>query len=187
MRVRQRTVNPDARVVFPAARRELISACIFFIVNASPPSSRAVDRITAGGLLVGAGFGLAGTLVASPTLQASLWAIDSVGLVLATTLLAIKCARAGADLVAGGFLVFAMGESVLFSGTAAGPSGSVPAFAAGAALWATALVMISAPRLLPLWLRALGIVAAVLFAVTAARLFAGEPLLPTSSPLPFFA
>jgi hypothetical protein len=27
----------------------------------------------------------------------------------------------------------------------------------------------------------------VLFAVTAARLFAGEPLLPTSSPLPFFA
>ena len=89
-------------------------------MNASPPSSRAVDRITAGGLLVGAGFGLAGTLVASPTLQASLWAIDSVGLVLATTLLAIKCARAGADLVAGGFLVFAMGESVLFSGTAAG-------------------------------------------------------------------
>jgi len=48
-------------------------------------------------------------------------------------------------------------------------------------------VMISAPRLLPAWLRALGIVAAVLFAVTAARLFAGEPLLPTSSPLPFFA
>jgi hypothetical protein len=34
-------------------------------VNASPPSSRAVDRITAGGLLVGAGFGLAGTLVAN--------------------------------------------------------------------------------------------------------------------------
>jgi len=187
MRVRQRTVNPDARVVFPAARRELISACIFPIVNASPPSSRAVDRVTAGGLLVGAVFGLAGTLVASPTLQATLWAIDSIGLVLATTLLAIKCARAGADLAAGGFLVFAMGESVLFSGTAAGPSGSVPAFAAGAALWATALVMISAPRLLPAWLRALGIVAAVLFAVTAARLFAGEPLLPTSSPLPFFA
>lgn len=151
------------------------------------PSSRAVDRVAAGGLLVGAGFGLAGTLVSSPTLQASLWAIDSVGLVVATTLLSIKCARAGADLVAGGFLVFAIGEGVLFSGTAAGPSGSVPAFAAGAALWAAALAMVSAPRLLPLWLRALGAVAAVLFAVTVGRIFAGEPLLPTSAPLPFFA
>ena len=156
-------------------------------MDASPASLPGVDRVAVGGLLVGAAFGLAGTFAASPTLQATLWAIDSVGLVLATTLLAIKCLRAGADLAAAGFLVFAMGESVLVSGTAAGPSGSVPAFAAGAALWATALVMISAPRLLPAWLRALGIVAAVLFAVTAARLFAGEPLLPTSSPLPFFA
>jgi hypothetical protein len=156
-------------------------------VHASPSSSRAVDRVAAGGLLAGSGFGLAGTLVASPTLQASLWAIDSVGLVVATILLSIKCARAGADLVAGGFLVFAIGEGVLFSGTAGGPSGSVPPFAAGAALWAAALVMVSAPRLLPLWLRVLGAIAAVLFAVTAGRIFAGERLLPTSAPLPFFA
>jgi hypothetical protein len=119
-------------------------------MDASPASLPGVDRVAVGGLLVGAAFGLAGTFAASPTLQATLWAIDSVGLVLATTLLAIKYARAGADLVAGGFLVFAMGESVLFSGTAAGPSGSVPAFAAGVALWAAALTMISAPRLLPL-------------------------------------
>jgi hypothetical protein len=136
---------------------------------------------------VGAAFGLAGTFVSSPYLQASLWAIDSVGLVIATTLLVLKYLRAGADVVAGGCLVFAIGEGVLLSGTAAGPSASVPAFAAGTALWAAALALISAPRLLPRWLRLLGGVAACLFAVTAARIYAGEALLPTASPLPFLA
>jgi hypothetical protein len=63
----------------------------------------------------------------------------------------------------------------------------VPAFAAGSALWAAALALISAPRQFPAWLRALGGVAACLFAVTAGRIYAGEPLLPTSTPLPFFA
>jgi hypothetical protein len=148
---------------------------------------RALDRIAALGLLVGAAFGLAGTLVASPQVQACLWAIDSVGLVVATSLLAIRYFRTGADIVAGGFLVFAIGEGVLLSGTAAGPIGSVPAFAAGTALWAAALALVSGPRVLPSWLRLLGIVAAALFAITSARIYAGETLLPTSSPLPFFA
>jgi hypothetical protein len=35
--------------------------------------------------------------------------------------------------------------------------------------------------------RGAGLAAALLFAVTAARIFWGEPLLPTASPLPFFA
>ena len=154
-------------------------------MSSSP--NRTLDRIAAGGLLVGAVFGLAGTFVASPTLQASLWAIDSVGLVIATSLLALRYFRAGVDVVAAGFLVFAIGESVLLSGTAAGPAASVPAFAAGVALWAAALALISAPRLLPWWARGLGGGAACMFAVTAGRIYAGEALLPTSSPLPFFA
>jgi hypothetical protein len=153
----------------------------------STTSERTLDRVAALGLLVGAAFGLGGTLVGSPTVQASLWAIDSVGLVIATSLLTLKYYRAGSDIVAGGFLVFAIGEGVLLSGTAAGPSGSVPAFAAGTALWAAALALVSGPRVLPSWLRVLGAVAACLFAVTAGRIYAGESLLPTSSPLPFFA
>ena len=108
--------------------------------------NRTLDRIAAGGLLVGAVFGLSGTLVASPALQASLWAIDSVALVVATSLLALRYFRAGVDVVAAGFLVFAIGEGVLLSGTAAGPTASVPAFAAGTALWAAALALVSAPR-----------------------------------------
>jgi len=46
---------------------------------------RTLNRMAAAGLLVGAVCGLAGTLVASPHLQASLWAIDSVALVMATS------------------------------------------------------------------------------------------------------
>ena len=153
----------------------------------SAASPRTLDRIAAAGLLVGAVFGLAGTLVDSTHLQAGLWAIDSVGLVIAASLLALKYFRVGADIVAGGFLVFAIGEGVLLSGTAAGPSGSVPAFDDGTALWAAALALVSAPRQMPPWLRLLGGVAAVLFALTAARIYAGAGLLPTSSPLPFFA
>jgi hypothetical protein len=154
-------------------------------MSASP--NRALDRIAASGLLVGAVFGLAGTLVASPALQASLWAIDSVALVVATSLLALRYFRAGVDVVAAGFLVFAIGEGVLLSGTAAGPTASVPSFAAGTALWAAALALISAPPRLPWWVRGLGGSAACVFAITAGRIYAGEALLPTSSPLPFFA
>ena len=155
------------------------------MMSSSP--DRTLDYIAAGGLLVGAVFGLAGTFVASPTLQASLWAIDSVALVVATSLLALRYFRAGVDTIAAGFLVFAIGEGVLLSGTAAGPTASVPAFAAGTALWAAALALISAPPQLPGWLRVLGGAATCLFAITAGRIYAGEVLLPTSSPLPFFA
>ncbi len=100
----------------------------------NPGSNKPLNRIAALGLLVGAVFGLAGTLVASPHVQASLWAIDSVALVMATSLLALKYFRAGADVVAAGFLVFAIGEGVLLAGTAAGPRASVSAFATGTAL-----------------------------------------------------
>jgi hypothetical protein len=151
----------------------------------SPPSVRSLDLVAGVSLLIGAALGLAGTLVASPQLQAGLWAIDAVALVLATSLLTIKYVRAGQDLTAAGFLVFAIGEGVLLSGTAAGPRGSVPSFAAGTALWAASLAVLSVPRRLPLWPRVTGSVAACLFAVTAGRIYAGEPLLPTSSPLPF--
>jgi hypothetical protein len=150
-------------------------------------ADRTLNRIAAAGLLTGAVFGAAGTLAASPTLQTSLWAVDSVGLVIAAGLLTVKYVRVGPALVAAGFLVFAIGEGVLLSGTAAGPSDSVPAFAAGIALWAAALALVSAPRHFADWLRLLGGVAAGLFAVTAGRIYAGEPLLPTTSPFPFFA
>jgi hypothetical protein len=151
------------------------------------PTHTDLNTAAAIGLGLGGAFGLAGTLVANTHLQASLWAIDSLALVVAAALLTVKFLRQGNDIVAAGFLVFAIGESVLLVGTAAGPEGSIPAFAAGVALWAAALALVSIPRHFPTFVRVAGAFAAVLFGVTAGRIYAGEALTPTASPLPFFA
>ena len=152
----------------------------------NPTTHRKLNIVAATGLAIGAVFGLAGTIVTHSHLQATLWAIDSVGLVMATTLLTVKFLRKGCDVIAAGFLVFAIGESVILSGTAAGLVGSIPSFAAGIALWAAALVLISIPKEFSTGVRMIGIATAILFAITSARIFWGERLLPTSSPLPFF-
>ena len=128
-----------------------------------------------------------GTMVAERNLQAAFWAVDGVGLVMATALLALKFLRTGNDVVAAGFLVFTIGESVMLAGTAESLAGSVPSFAAGTALWSAALLLTSVPKEFAGWIRLVGIVGAILFAITAARIFWGEQVLPTASPLPFFA
>jgi hypothetical protein len=79
-----------------------------------------------------------------------------------------------------------LSSNLFLSGTAAGPRTSVPAFAAGTALWA-ALALIRAGPQVGGWLRLVGGAAACLFAITAGRIYAREVLSPTSSPLPFFA
>src|SRR5437879_385700 len=124
-----------------------------------------------GGLAVGILFGMIGTFVTNPSLQNTLWEIDSAALVMATALLTLKYFRQGNDIVAAGFLVFAIGEAVILSGTAAGLVGSVPSFAAGTALWATSLLLISITNQFPVWVRITGIAASHLFAITATRIF----------------
>jgi hypothetical protein len=146
-----------------------------------------INITAAVGLALGAVLGMAGTLVQQPNVQALLWGIDASALVMAAALLTVKYFRAGRDLLAAGFLVFAIGEAVLMSGTAAGPAASVPAFAAGTALWAVALALISSARHFATPVCLLGLGSAILFAIVALRIFAGDPLLPTSAPLPFFA
>jgi len=152
-----------------------------------PGSRSSRDIVAAVCLAIGAVFGLSGTMVSHAPLRQAFWAIDGVGLVVASALLTMKYLRSGNDCVAAGFLVFAIGESLLVSGTAAGLAGSVPSFGGGVALWAVALLLTSIPREFALWVRLVGGVASLLFAVLAARIFWGEQLLPTASPLPFFA
>ena len=139
------------------------------------------------GLALGGVFGMLGTMVAERNLQAAFWAVDGVGLVVATALLAMRFFRTGNDVVAAGFLVFTIGESVMLAGTAESLAGSVPSFAAGSALWSAALLLTSVPKEFASWIRLVGTVGAILFAITAARIFWGEQVLPTTSPLPFFA
>ncbi len=146
-----------------------------------------VNAVAAIGLALGGVFGLVGTVVTSQNVRAVAWSIDSVGLVVATSLLALKYFRRGTDLIAAGFLVFAIGEAVILSGTAASLAASVPSFAAGTALWSAALLLTGLPREFALWIRTVSIVGAVLFAITSERIFLGEQITPIASPLPFFA
>ena len=128
-----------------------------------------------------------GTFVAQRNLQAAAWGLDGVALVVATALLAMKFFRKGNDLAAAGFIVFAIGEGIILVGTAMPLAESGPSFAAGTALWSAALVLTSVPREFASWTRLVGIIGAILFAITSARIFWGEQVLPVSSPLPFFA
>jgi hypothetical protein len=146
-----------------------------------------INIIAAIGLGLGVVFGMAGTFVAQPTLQAVLWAIDGAGLVMAAALLSLKYFRMAHDIVAAGFMVFAIAEAVIMSGAAAGPAASVPSFAAGTALWVVALLLINIPKKFATPVRLLGVVSAILFFIVAARIFWGEQILPTSAPLPFYA
>jgi len=139
------------------------------------------------GLALGGVLGMVGTVVARQNVRALSWSIDAVGLVVATALLAVKFFRAGSDFVAAGFLVFAIGEAVVLSGTAGTLEASVPAFAAGTALWSAALLLTSIPTQFAVWVRVAGVIGAILFAITSERIFWGEQVLPLSSPLPFFA
>jgi hypothetical protein len=150
-------------------------------------SNSRAHMIAPAGLVVGAVLGLAGTFVSSAALRGLAWGLDGTALVLAAALLTLHHFRRGNDLVAAGFLVFVAGETLVLSGAAMDLAASVPSFAAGAALWAASLALISAPRVMPGWVRATGFIAALLFALVALRDFSGHELTPLSHPLPFFA
>jgi hypothetical protein len=138
------------------------------------------------GLALGAVFGLAGNFAPSASLRGLAWGIDGLGLVMASALLALTYFRRGQDLVAAGFLVFLVGQSIIVSGAAMDLASSVPSFGAGVGMWALALGLISAPDVFPFVVRLLGLTSSALFATTAVRIFTGAPILPTSQPLPFY-
>lgn len=156
--------------------------------EAAEGRARNVANVIAGiGLALGGLLGMAGTFVAARNLQAACWAVDGVGLIVAGIILALKYFREGNDVIASGFLVFAMGSGVMLIGTATTLQASVPSFGAGTALWVAGLLLVSLPGEFAVWARLAGVVASVLFAIVAARIFWGGQLLPIARPLPYFA
>lgn len=139
------------------------------------------------GLGLGGVLGMLGTMVTQQNVRALAWGMDGAALVMATCLLALRYFRRGSDIVAAGFLVYAIGEGVMLGGTAGTLEASVPSFAAGMAMWSAALLLTGIPREFAIWARLASIVGAILFAITAARIFWGAQILPISRPLPFFA
>lgn len=143
--------------------------------------------LTIAGLIAGAVLGIAGSVITAQDVRAVCWAIDSTGLIIATAILALVYGRNGRLEIAAGFLVYAIGEAVMLTGTSASLEASVPAFAAGTALWSAALTLTSVPRVFALWTRLAGMIAAILFGIVSLSIFRGIPLTPIARPLPFFA
>ncbi len=150
-------------------------------------SDRCLRLLTSGALVIGAVLGMAGTFVPSASLRGLLWGLDGIALIAATALLTIQHFRRGNDVVSAGFLVFVVGETLILSGAAVDLAASGPVFAAGVGLWAASLALVSAPNVMPFWLRGVAAVAALLFAAVAVQVFMGRALTPLSQPLPFFA
>jgi len=147
----------------------------------------ALKAVASVGLVLGGFTGIAGTFAPSAALRGLLWGIDGASLVVATVLLTLIFLRAGHDLVAGGFLVFASGQCLVLA-TAAMPLGAgAPIFGVGTVLWAAGLMLVSLPRLFPLVVRLLGIAAALLLSVPSVEILLGEPVTALTKPLPFNA
>ena len=143
--------------------------------------------VAATGLVIGAVLGVAGSFAPSAGLRGLAWGIDGIAIVVGCALLAVHHLRYGNEQLAAGFLVFVAGETLIVSTAALPLATAPPAFAAGAGLWAAGLALVSASSAMPLLVRLTGGIAAVLLAVTAARIFGGAELTPLSSPLPFGA
>lgn len=139
------------------------------------------------GLVIGTVCGMAGSFVAAPTVRSLLWGIDGTALVVATALLTVHHLRRGNDLVAAGFLVFVAGQTLVLATAAMDLVAGIPLMGTGAALWAAALLLVSAARVMALWLRAVGVIAALMFVVFALQVFTGHELTALSRPVPFFA
>jgi hypothetical protein len=146
-----------------------------------------VNLLAAICLAIGGIFGMLGAMVTQQNLRSAAWGFDGTAMVVAAYLLALRFYRKGCDGIAAGFLVYAIGEAVMLGGTAGSLEASVPAFAAGAALWSAGLFLVSVPRELALFTRITGLISALLFAFVAARIFWGTPLTPIARPLPYFA
>ena len=150
-------------------------------------SDQRLRAIASAGLVIGALLGMAGTFTASAELRGLLWLVDGIALVVASAILAMLHLRRGDALLAAGFLVFMAGETLIVSGSGMELAASAPTVAAGAGLWAASLALVSASAVLPGLVRATGAIAAILFAITAARMVGATDLTPLSRPLPFFA
>ena len=137
-------------------------------------------------LIVGGVLGMVGSF--SPAaIRGIAWGLDGTALVIGTALLAVYHIKRGNEQLAAGFLVYVAGQTLVVSGSAMELSASSPLFAAGAGLWAAALALVSTSPLMPKFVRITGIIASLLFAVTALQIYGGQALTPLSNPLPFSA
>lgn len=148
-------------------------------------SSKTSNYIISLGFIIFAAFGIVGSNISAGNLQNLLYEISSIGLIASCALMTLRLFRSNFDFLAAGFLLLGIAEAVMSSGTALGNLTGQAEFGAGMALYVPALLMISIPAVLWLWLRIIGVLASIPFAIAAVKIFWGH-LIPSNSPLPGF-
>jgi hypothetical protein len=138
---------------------------------AGPAAFDGTRVIVVSALLVGAVLGFGGNFVGPRGLQSVLWGVSALGLIVGCVLLAVEHAVVGNRAAAAGFAVLALGESRVLNPTTA-PGGEA-SFAAGVLLYAAGLLLVSVSGWAPRWVRIVGAVAALPFAVHALLHFGG--------------
>ncbi len=134
------------------------------------------------GLIIGAVLGMAGAF-APAAYRGVLWSVDAMGIIVASAMLTMFYFRKQNDTAAAGFLIMAIGESLVFAGSRNFEIG-ISAFGAGVFLWAAALTVVSLSGEYPKIVNGAGIIAAILFAAVSLEIFNGATLNPLTKPLP---
>lgn len=149
-------------------------------------SNRRLALFAAVSLVVGGLLGMAGSF-SSSTFRGIAWGLDGTALVMGALLLAVHHIKLGNEQLAAGFLTFVAGQTLVVSGSAMDLVASSPSFGAGVGLWAAGLALVSASSAMPIFVRATGAIASVLFAIVALQIYGGAALNPLSKPFPFNA
>jgi hypothetical protein len=150
-------------------------------------NERFMKLVASVGLFTGGVFGMAGSIVPSPSLRALAWVVDGAGLISASAVLTIYYFRKGLDMTAAGFLIFAIGEGLILSSSGMDLNENVASFIAGTSLWAASLFVIGFQKTFSLFTRCTGLLAAVLFLVMVFQFFTEHHLNALTKPLPFYA
>ena len=135
-----------------------------------------INVLASVGLAIGAIFGLSGMFFTAPTTQLCLFVISGMGLTMGLVLLAMKSLREKNDIVAAGFLLFAIGEAISTGGAAADEKTGEATFAACMLFYVVGFLLILIPARFPVWVRITGLAAAVPFLIAASRSFLGYGL-----------
>jgi len=147
-------------------------------------TSKIMNYIIAIGFAIGAGFGMAGSMVTAHITQMMFYEISSVGLIVAAVLISGKYAKENSEFVAAGFIMFAIAEAIMTVGTPEIPTGGAqPSFGAGMALYVPSLLLISLPNKFAIFVRITGTLASIPFAIASSKIFLGEEV-PSTSMLP---
>ena len=131
-------------------------------------------------LAVGAVLGFGGNFLAG-TAQIVAHGISSIGLVVATALLALSFLRRGRDAVAAGYVLLTIAEIVLWNNGREGEIAET-SFATSVLFYAPALLLISLPPAFPVWSRVAGALSGLAFGAHGGLFLLGSPQ-PSDGPL----